>query len=99
MPITYDDLSRGNLWAVKWGPFKKGDVADVRQVQKVIAMAEAMCGRSIRSETVGRRPGDPPILIGDARTAHALLGWEPIRSELEIQILLDHDLGAYEQTL
>ena len=24
LPITYDNLSRGNTWAVKWGPFEKG---------------------------------------------------------------------------
>ena len=55
-------------------------------VNEVIAMAETVCSRSIRSETVGRRPGDPPILIGDAHSAHALLGWEPTRSDLRIQI-------------
>jgi UDP-glucose 4-epimerase len=36
LPITYDNLSRGNRWAVKWGPFEKGDIADVRQVRMVI---------------------------------------------------------------
>ena len=36
VPITYDNLSRGNLWAVKWGPFEKGDVADARQVQAAL---------------------------------------------------------------
>jgi len=55
-------------------------------VNEVIAMAETVCSRSIRSETVGRRPGDPPILIGDAHSAHSVLGWEPIRSDLEAQI-------------
>jgi nucleoside-diphosphate-sugar epimerase len=28
MPITYDNLSRGNRWAVKWGPLLEGDIAD-----------------------------------------------------------------------
>src|SRR6266849_139635 len=28
VPITYDDLSRGNRWAVKWGPLLEGDIAD-----------------------------------------------------------------------
>ena len=28
-PITYDNLSRGNRWAVKWGPLEEGEIADV----------------------------------------------------------------------
>ena len=36
VPITYDNLSRGNRWAVKWGPFEKGDIADVRYVRAVL---------------------------------------------------------------
>ncbi len=26
--ITYDNLSRGNHWTVKWGPLLEGDIAD-----------------------------------------------------------------------
>src|ERR1700730_9995847 len=35
-PIAYDDLSRGNLWAVKWGPFESGDIADPKRVREVL---------------------------------------------------------------
>ena len=28
VPIAYDNLSRGNLWAVKWGPLENGNIAD-----------------------------------------------------------------------
>jgi UDP-glucose-4-epimerase GalE len=51
-------------------------------VKEVIAAAEIVCGHTIPSETVARRPGDPPVLIGDASRAHALLGWKPRRSDL-----------------
>lgn len=27
-PIVYDNLVRGNRWAVKWGPFEEGDIQD-----------------------------------------------------------------------
>jgi UDP-arabinose 4-epimerase len=36
VPIAYDDLSRGNLWAVKWGPFESGDIADPKRVREVL---------------------------------------------------------------
>ena len=44
-------------------------------IKEVIAVAEKVCGRTVPLETVGRRPGDPPILIGDAgRLAQSLAG-------------------------
>jgi UDP-arabinose 4-epimerase len=55
-------------------------------VKEVIAAAETVCGRSIRSDIAGCRPGDPAVLIGDASRAHMLLGWKPTRSDLVIQI-------------
>ncbi len=55
-------------------------------VKEVIAGAETVCGCAIPSKAAARRPGDPPVLIGDAHRAHAVLGWEPTRSDLETQI-------------
>lgn len=55
-------------------------------VKEVISVAEKVCGSSIPTQIVARRPGDPPTLIGDAGRARALLGWHPKRSELSIQI-------------
>lgn len=36
-PVTYDNLSRGHGWAVKWGPLEKGDLADKERLRDVIA--------------------------------------------------------------
>lgn len=36
-PIVYDNLSRGNRWAVKWGPLEEGDIADTARLRSVIA--------------------------------------------------------------
>ena len=36
VPITYDNLSRGNRWAVKWGPLEEGDIADGTRVRSVL---------------------------------------------------------------
>jgi UDP-glucose 4-epimerase len=35
-PIAYDNLSRGNRWAVKWGPLEEGDIADANRVRTVL---------------------------------------------------------------
>jgi UDP-glucose-4-epimerase GalE len=35
-PIVYDNLSRGNRWAVKWGPLELGDIADTERLRAVL---------------------------------------------------------------
>ena len=35
-PVAYDNLSRGNAWAVKWGPLEVGDIADQSRLVNVL---------------------------------------------------------------
>ena len=37
LPVAYDNLSRGNRWAVKWGPLVEGDIADRAKLGAVLA--------------------------------------------------------------
>ncbi len=34
-PVTYDNLSIGNRWAVKWGPLERGDILDAARLHEV----------------------------------------------------------------
>ncbi|OED43992.1 UDP-glucose 4-epimerase GalE [Chromatiales bacterium (ex Bugula neritina AB1)] len=34
-PVTYDNMSIGNHWAVKWGPLEIGDILDVNRLAEV----------------------------------------------------------------
>ena len=36
LPVTYDNLSRGHQWAVKWGPLEIGDILDENCLKEVI---------------------------------------------------------------
>jgi UDP-arabinose 4-epimerase len=36
LPVAYDNLSRGNRWAVKWGPLEEGDLADRERLVAVM---------------------------------------------------------------
>lgn len=36
-PVVYDNLSQGHYWAVRWGPFEHGDLADAERLDQVIA--------------------------------------------------------------
>jgi nucleoside-diphosphate-sugar epimerase len=35
-PVTYDNLSRGNRWAVKWGPLEEGEINDEMGLRAVL---------------------------------------------------------------
>lgn len=34
-PVTYDNLSIGNRWAVRWGPLERGDILDPARLHEV----------------------------------------------------------------
>ncbi len=36
-PITYDNFVYGHEWAVRWGPFERGDILDSRRLREVLA--------------------------------------------------------------
>ncbi len=36
LPVVYDNLSRGNRWAVRWGPFEYGDIGDQNRLRAVL---------------------------------------------------------------
>ena len=35
LPVTYDNLSIGNRWAVRWGPLERGDILDAARLNEV----------------------------------------------------------------
>lgn len=37
IPVTFDNLVRGNEWAVRWGPLEHGDVRDRARLEAVIS--------------------------------------------------------------
>ena len=37
LPVTYDNLSTGHTYAVKWGPFIQGDIEDKRKLSEAFA--------------------------------------------------------------
>ena len=35
-PVTYDNLVYGHEWAVRWGPFERGDIGDRARLDRVL---------------------------------------------------------------
>ncbi len=36
LPVTYDDLSKGHRWAVRWGPLVEGELADAARLDEAL---------------------------------------------------------------
>jgi len=53
-------------------------------VREVIQTAEKVTGRTVNTIETGRRPGDPPSLVGSAEKAARLLGWKPKFPGIEV---------------
>lgn len=63
-------------------------------VLEVLECARRITGKPIKAEIAGRRAGDPPALVADSKKARTILGWNPVRSDLETIIA---DAWRWEQ--
>ena len=54
-----------------------------KSVSEVINIARAITGHPIPEMVTGRRAGDPPILVADAREANRILNWIPRYSDVD----------------
>lgn len=52
-------------------------------VRELIRAVEQVLGRRVPVEVSPRRPGDAPVLVAKITRAAAVLGWQPVRSDLE----------------
>ncbi|MEA2755097.1 MAG: UDP-arabinose 4-epimerase [Aliidongia sp.] len=52
-------------------------------VREVIAAVERVTGKRVPRREMPRRAGDPAVLVADPTRAANLLGWRPVRSDLD----------------
>ncbi len=64
-------------------------------VRQVVASVEKITGRKVPLREVGRRAGDPPALVADARQAAAVLGWKPRYSGIDT--IVEHAFRWYDR--
>ncbi|HKP46120.1 MAG TPA: UDP-glucose 4-epimerase GalE [Pyrinomonadaceae bacterium] len=68
-------------------------------VNQVIAIAREVTGKTIRANVVGRRPGDPAVLVASSDKIKSELGWTPQLQDLRLIIesawrwMLNHPNG------
>lgn len=54
-----------------------------RSVLDIVKGVERVTGRTVAMTSAPRRPGDPPVLVGDATRAGRVLGWRPRHAALD----------------
>ncbi|NTU42508.1 MAG: UDP-glucose 4-epimerase GalE [Nitrospirales bacterium] len=87
--IHVDDLAAAHLLALQH--LMKSGRSDIFNcgygrgfsVREVVDMARRVTGLELRAEEVGRRAGDPPVLVADSRKIKDMLGWTPRYDDLE----------------
>ena len=67
-------MSRSSDIISRWG----------QSVREVISTVSKVAGRPVPFREVGRRAGDPPALVADARKAAEVLGWKTRYADLEV---------------
>jgi UDP-glucose 4-epimerase len=87
--IHIEDLGQAHLLALQH--LRKGGGSEFLNlgngtgysVLEVVEAARRVTGRDVPVVMGPRREGDPPRLVGDARRAREVLGWQPRRAALE----------------
>ncbi|HSP47084.1 MAG TPA: UDP-glucose 4-epimerase GalE [Clostridiaceae bacterium] len=86
--IHVEDLIDGHLKALQY--LREGNRSNIFNlgngtgfsVNEIISAAEKATGLAIRKETVGRRAGDPAVLVASSAKAKEVLGWVPKHTEI-----------------
>jgi UDP-glucose 4-epimerase len=87
--IHVDDVAEAHLSALEY--LRRNGKSDAFNlgngkgfsVKQVIETAQRATGKGIKAVAVGRRPGDPPVLIGSAEKAGTVLNWRPRYPDLD----------------
>lgn len=83
-PVVLDNLSRGNRWAVQWGPFCHADIADSAQVHELLARHQPAAVMHFAAYAYVGESMENPLLYyqnnvaGSAALFRTLLEWRRI---------------------
>jgi UDP-arabinose 4-epimerase len=83
-PVTYDNLSRGNRGAVKWGPLEVGDIADEVRLRTVLEQHQPAAAMHFAAFAyVGESVEHPNLyyqnnVCGSAALLRTISRWRPV---------------------
>ncbi|MBV9257824.1 MAG: UDP-glucose 4-epimerase GalE [Ktedonobacteraceae bacterium] len=89
--IHVEDLARAHILALNAARQSEHQIYNLGNgrgfsVLQVIETARQVTGQAIKANEVGRRAGDPPVLVASSEKIHKKLGWHPQKPELATMI-------------
>jgi len=89
--IHVEDLARAHILALNAARSSEHRIYNLGNgrgfsVLEVIEAARQVTGRPIKANEVGRRAGDPPVLVASSEKIQQELGWQPQKPELATMI-------------
>jgi UDP-arabinose 4-epimerase len=90
--IHVKDLARAHVLALKYLSGSRQSLCvnlgtgQGVSVMEAIHAVQQVTGKPVTYRTVGRRPGDPPVLVAKPERADSLLGWKPDFTDIQATI-------------
>lgn len=93
-PVVYDNLSRGHRWAVKWGPFEQGDIADAARLREVLDRYQPAALMHFAGYTSVSESVENPQLYNSNFEASAVL-FEAVLATKKVPIVFSSSAAVY----
>jgi len=94
-PVTYDNLSRGHEWAVRWGPLERGDILDKARLQAVLRQHKPLAVLHFAAFAYVGESVEQPEMYYENNVTGALTLLEAMLSEGIKQIIFSSTCATY----
>jgi UDP-arabinose 4-epimerase len=94
-PITYDNLSRGNDWAVKWGPLERGNISDVQRVKEILKRYQPAAIMHFSAYAYVGESVQKPLLYYDNNVAGSCALFRAVMDFKDIPVVFSSTCATY----
>ena len=94
-PVSYDNLSRGNRWAVKWGPLEIGDIADADRTREVLRCYQPAAVLHFAAYAYVGESVDNPLLYYENNVAGSAALLRAIMEDCAIPVVFSSTCAVY----
>jgi UDP-arabinose 4-epimerase len=95
LPVTYDNLSTGNRWAVRWGPLEPGDVRDQQRLEAVLEQYRPIAVMHFAGKALVAASVAEPLLYYDVNVGGTLSLLATCRAKRVGAVVLSSSCATY----
>lgn len=94
-PVAFDNLSKGHRWAVKWGPFEKGDIGNRSRIDAVLCQYQPLAIIHLAGSTSAHESVDYPEKYYANNIDASLILLEAMHAYARIPIIFSSTCAIY----